>query len=536
MKDAFQVALLITSIPLPRMCTYLSQSSQKISMKKYNILGVIGTGAQAIAYLVENREQNNKRYVMKKVVPACRSMIEQEVQILLQLKHPNIISYHECFEHDMCLHIVTEYCQGGDLAHLLAAIKKKGQIVAPDVGKSWIIQLCYALQYCHDHNIIHRDVKTANVFLSEDQRTVLLGDFGIARVLEGGGMASTMVGSPYNFSPELVQGKPYDAKSDAWALGCVMYEILNLKRPFDVDNIGQLVQLISIAKYGAMESSVPLALKNTIGLLLQKDPRSRPSAGQVAALLRTKEGNAHSDGRRCASNSEASPPVPPPPPPDNACDDGKPPPPARRSPPHVTRDKENNKDKGEERPAKGGEKETNALPLPGPRRRNPANIPPHRVTPGPSSDDISATEWTAKMTREIDSILTFVRKYKAVDDEVRAARAVRVGDVLREPSLKQDRAKIPMRQNKLAQEMAAAEEKREKLVAERDAKVQRREEERVRLHEKRKDNARVRQEAAESRRLLSRTRMNVTLSERFPPGSPARMVMVTSVLCASTWG
>jgi len=153
----------------------------------------------------------------------------------------------------------------------------------------------------------------------------------------------------------------------------------------------------------------------------------------------------------------------------------------------------------------------------------------------PSSDDISATEWSAKMTREIDSILTFVRKYKVVDDEVRAARALRAGDVLREP-LKQDRAKIPMRQNKLAQEMAAAEEKREKLVAERDAKVQRREEERVRLHEKRKDNTRVRQEAAESRRLLVELRAPSTPPKQMTPSKSSEEGSINSMRRSHTAG
>eukprot|EP00760_Papus_ankaliazontas_P028367 PhM_4_TR3662/c1_g1_i1/m.76360/K08857/NEK1_4_5; NIMA (never in mitosis gene a)-related kinase 1/4/5 len=256
-------------------------------MDKYDVLGIIGTGAQATAYLVENKS-TKKRFVMKRVVPACREMIEQEVQILLQLSHPNVVRYVECFEHELCLHIVTEYYPGGDLERLLAAIRKKGQIVSPEIAKAWILQLCSALQYIHERNIIHRDIKCANVFLSEDQRTVALGDFGIAKKLDNAKhMTNTLVGSPYGFSPELVSGKSYDSKSDMWSLGCVVYEICNLRRAFEVDNISQLISLIQIAKYGAMEPTVPPPMKSIIERLLQKDPRERPNAKDVLGTLST---------------------------------------------------------------------------------------------------------------------------------------------------------------------------------------------------------------------------------------------------------
>jgi NIMA (never in mitosis gene a)-related kinase 1/4/5 len=101
-----------------------------------------------------------------------------------------------------------------------------------------------ALEYVHGRKVLHRDLKTQNIFLTGNN-TVKLGDFGISKVLENTNRAAmTVVGTPYYMSPEVCQNSPYSYKSDVWALGCVLYELCTLKHAFSADNLLGLVYKI----------------------------------------------------------------------------------------------------------------------------------------------------------------------------------------------------------------------------------------------------------------------------------------------------
>eukprot|EP00936_MAST-01D_sp_MAST-1D-sp1_P000627 g627.t1 len=170
----------------------------------------------------------------------------QEVRVLESLVHPHIVAYHHSFVERGSLHIVLAYCDGGDLAQLL---KRR---IAPLPEKQtlfMLIQISSALKYLHARSILHRDLKTQNIFLTRTG-VLKLGDFGIARVLENSAdMASTMIGTPYNMSPELCENRAYDEKSDMWALGCVLYELITLRKAFEGKSIGALVLRIVRGEY-----------------------------------------------------------------------------------------------------------------------------------------------------------------------------------------------------------------------------------------------------------------------------------------------
>jgi NIMA (never in mitosis gene a)-related kinase len=101
--------------------------------------------------------------------------------------------------------------------------------------------MCQGLQYLHANRILHRDIKTINMFLTKEER-VKIGDLGVAKMLnETSNMAQTVVGTPYYLSPELCEEKPYNNKSDIWSLGCVLYELCTLKHPFEAQNQGALI-------------------------------------------------------------------------------------------------------------------------------------------------------------------------------------------------------------------------------------------------------------------------------------------------------
>ena len=96
--------------------------------------------------------------------------------------------------------------------------------------------MCLGLAYIHKKKILHRDIKSMNMFLSKGEN-IRIGDLGVAKVLqENVNFARTMVGTPYYLSPEMCEEKPYNDKSDIWALGCVLYELCTFKHPFEAKN------------------------------------------------------------------------------------------------------------------------------------------------------------------------------------------------------------------------------------------------------------------------------------------------------------
>lgn len=149
---------------------------------------------------------------------------------MAKLRHPSIITFKEVYKTISRLCIVMEYADGisllgiigGDLAQ---AIKRTDRHMKETKILDWFTQMCLAVKHCHDRKVIHRDLKTSNIFLTMDGR-VKLGDFGIARLLSHTReKVNTMVGTPYYLAPELLENKPYSFKCDIWSLGIILYEV-----------------------------------------------------------------------------------------------------------------------------------------------------------------------------------------------------------------------------------------------------------------------------------------------------------------------
>ena len=181
------------------------------------------------------------------------------------------------------LFIVLEYADGGDLAAAIKRARSKGRFFSEPRVLFWFVQLASALRYCHEQRVLHRDLKASNIFLSGRDRVVKLGDFGISRVLSSeASLASTVIGTPYYLSPELIEGTAYSFKSDVWALGCVLYELCTLKHAFDAANMCQLVLKILRGKFAPPDGgrfSPPLVA--LIDDMLQLDPDARPSLADI---------------------------------------------------------------------------------------------------------------------------------------------------------------------------------------------------------------------------------------------------------------
>ncbi|XP_014799315.1 PREDICTED: serine/threonine-protein kinase Nek1 isoform X8 [Calidris pugnax] len=172
-----------------------------------------------------------------------------------------------------------DYCEGGDLFKKINA--QKGILFSEDQILDWFVQICLALKHIHDRKILHRDIKSQNIFLTKDG-TIQLGDFGIARVLNSTAeLARTCIGTPYYLSPEICQNKPYNNKSDIWALGCVLYEMCTLKHAFEAGNMKNLVLKIISGPFPPVSVHYSYDLRNLLSQLFKRNPRNRPSVNSI---------------------------------------------------------------------------------------------------------------------------------------------------------------------------------------------------------------------------------------------------------------
>ncbi|KAI6647615.1 Serine/threonine-protein kinase Nek1 isoform X4 [Oopsacas minuta] len=245
----------------------------------------IGEGAFGKAWLVHKKDDLNARFVIKEVNMSKMSHREKddarnEITVLSQMKHPNIVSYQGSFEEAGALYILMEYCDGGDLHTKISSLKN--QLFEEDQIVNWFVQLCLGIKHIHDRKILHRDIKTQNIFLNRQATIVKVGDFGISKVMNSTvELARTCIGTPYYLSPEICEGRPYNHKSDVWSLGCVLYELVSLKHAFEAGNMNNLVLKIIKGSYPALPTKYSKDLRNLVGLLLKRHPKDRPNVNEI---------------------------------------------------------------------------------------------------------------------------------------------------------------------------------------------------------------------------------------------------------------
>ena len=214
-------------------------------MEQFAVQKTIGSGSFGVAYLVTRKGRSAEgQLVIKRIDMSTMGAGEQaaalnEVNVLKSFANQNsfIIGYHQSFIENKALHIVLDYANGGDLSEYIKTKRKRKRWLSERIVLKWFIQICSALKYIHSQRILHRDLKTQNIFLAsvpgDKDYCVKLGDFGISKVLNSTSeCARTIIGTPYYLSPELCEDKPYNEKSDVWALGCILYEMCTLKHAF----------------------------------------------------------------------------------------------------------------------------------------------------------------------------------------------------------------------------------------------------------------------------------------------------------------
>lgn len=253
-------------------------------LDQFEFIRQIGKGSYGEVTL-QRHKKDRKQYVLKRINLKKASKreqhaAEQEAKLLSKLKHPNIVTYKDSFQgKDGYLHIAMQFCEGGDLYTKLK--EQKGVPLEERQVVEWFVQIAMALQYMHERNILHRDLKTQNIFLTKS-KIIKVGDLGIARVLESSSdMATTLIGTPYYMSPELFSNKPYNHKSDVWALGCCVYEMATLKHAFNAKDMNSLVYKILKGKMPLMPKQYSPELIQIIKNMLHQEPEKRPSVNRI---------------------------------------------------------------------------------------------------------------------------------------------------------------------------------------------------------------------------------------------------------------
>jgi len=244
----------------------------------------LGVGSFGVAHKVERRADGGvfvcKEIALKGMKEGARAAAGEEVALLRRVSAGSrfIVGYVDSFLENGSLHIIMEFCEQGDLSGYLK--KQRGKSLEEPTVWKFLIQVGLALQWLHSNQILHRDIKAMNVFLTAtgDAR---LGDLGVARVLSGSAYANTLVGTPYYLSPEMCEGRPYNDKSDVWAFGCVAYEMCALRRPFDAANQAALYVQIVRGSPCPLPDGYSEGLRGLVGACLARSQGKRPTCAEV---------------------------------------------------------------------------------------------------------------------------------------------------------------------------------------------------------------------------------------------------------------
>lgn len=283
-----------------------------MTMNDYTKEILLGSGTFGKAWLCI-RNSTGRKYVLKQVDCSrlCEKKREQaitEVKAMAICKNINIVRYKQAFVDNCNLCIIMEFCNEGDLQKKI----ESQQGVYFDINDifHWFIQITLALKYIHNKNILHRDLKTHNIFLTS-HNIIKVGDFGIAKMLESDqDYAITAIGTPYFLSPEICQKLPYRKSSDIWSLGCVLYNICCLKPPFDGENLSGLVMAILKGDYEPISPYFGPILEDLVAVLLLQDAELRPTATQILSVSNLRpylNSTIKKLNLYCSSNVPASP-------------------------------------------------------------------------------------------------------------------------------------------------------------------------------------------------------------------------------------
>src|SRR2546427_1026002 len=259
----------------------------------FEVLSIVGRGGMGEVYRA--RDTKLKREVAIKILPEEFSRdpdriarFQREAEVLASLNHPNIAAIYDLQEAEGLRFLVLEFVEGETLAERI----KRGAIPieeALNIAKS----ICEALEVAHDKGITHRDLKPANIKLTPDGKVKVL-DFGLAKAIENAPTSATLSNSPTlmsvaatnagmilgtaaYMSPEQAKGRPVDRRTDIFAFGCVLYEMLTGRPAFDGEDITEILGRVVTTDpdWGRLPAKTPASIHRLLRRALTKDPCQR---------------------------------------------------------------------------------------------------------------------------------------------------------------------------------------------------------------------------------------------------------------------
>ena len=270
------------------------------SIENYEIIKEIGKGSFSNVYLVKKKE-NQKYYALKKVNISNMSTKEREnalkeVNFLAEIKDNNVIGYEESFyDKDMnILYLVMEYAPYGDLNKIITNNNKLKIYFSESELLNIYLQIASGLKAIHAKHIIHRDLKSANIFITQKNDLILkIGDFNVSKKIDYFNLKNTQTGTPYYASPEIWENKPYDFKSDIWSLGCLFYEIASLSTPFKGLNMKELFECIEKGVFAPLPKHYSNNITKIIKMCLRHEANLRPDSSHIKYLIENLKSEQH---------------------------------------------------------------------------------------------------------------------------------------------------------------------------------------------------------------------------------------------------
>ncbi|NP_001339953.1 serine/threonine-protein kinase Nek11 isoform 8 [Homo sapiens] len=269
--------------------TAISTYPKTLIARRYVLQQKLGSGSFGTVYLVSDKKakRGEELKVLKEISvgelnPNETVQANLEAQLLSKLDHPAIVKFHASFVEQDNFCIITEYCEGRDLDDKIQEYKQAGKIFPENQIIEWFIQLLLGVDYMHERRILHRDLKSKNVFLKNN---LLKIDFGVSRLLMGScDLATTLTGTPHYMSPEALKHQGYDTKSDIWSLACILYEMCCMNHAFAGSNFLSIVLKIVEGDTPSLPERYPKELNAIMESMLNKNPSLRPSAIEILKI------------------------------------------------------------------------------------------------------------------------------------------------------------------------------------------------------------------------------------------------------------
>lgn len=275
----------------------------------YSMQRMLGQGGMAQVYKAYH-ERLQREVAIKVIQPDCagdaefQALFEQEARLIARLQHPNIVTVYDFGQQEDLVYLVMQYVAGGTLRDQI-----KGGPLEPRRAALYTLQMARALHHAHQHNIVHRDIKPGNMLIADTNRNnVLLSDFGLAEIFATGTethfstgttenkdddqafshIGKNINGTPRYMAPEQCLGKPLDARTDIYALGVVLFELLTGRPPFHGETTNSLLFMHVCQPAPSVQEinpAVPELLVKITARALEKAPENRFQSAKEMGLL-----------------------------------------------------------------------------------------------------------------------------------------------------------------------------------------------------------------------------------------------------------